>query len=59
MQYKKGKHIIEIAKPPKREKFALFVGENNSVTLVATFRNNECADILEKKLGYFLGLEGK
>ena len=56
MLYRKDKSVIGIGKLPNCKRKCLYVGTEYCIEKVATFSNDEQAEIFEQYLEYFLGM---
>ena len=57
MTYRKGDEVISVSYVPNRKKKCLLVGNYLVMTKVASFDDDEAADMFEKQLEYFLGIK--
>lgn len=57
--YRKGGDKISISYLPGKKKKCLLIGEGYILTKVASFDDDEAADMFEKMLEYFLGIKEK
>lgn len=55
--YRKGDRAISICNLPQRKNKCLLVGEGSVWTKVASFSDDEAADLFEKMLEDFLGFK--
>ena len=56
MIYKKGDVVIAVSELPKRKKKCLLVGNDLAITKVASFDDDEAAEMFMNVLEYFCGI---
>ena len=56
MLYRKFKSVIGVGKLPDNKRKCLYIGTENCIRKVASFTNDEAAEVFESYLEYFLGL---
>lgn len=57
MLYRKDKSVIGIGNLPNCKRKCLYVGNEYCIEKVASFSNDEQANVFERYLEYFLGLQ--
>lgn len=55
--YRKGDEVISVSYVPGKKRKCLLVGNKYVFTKVASFDDDEAADMFEKQLEYFLGFK--
>ena len=55
--YRKGNEVISIGYIPGRKRKCLLVGDKYVITKIASFDDDEAAEMFEKQLEYFLGIK--
>lgn len=58
-EYRKGDEVISVSYVPHKKRKCLLIGNKYVITKVASFDDDEAADMFEKQLDYFLGIKEK
>lgn len=57
MTYRKGDEVISVSYVPGKKRKCLLVGNKYVLTKVASFDDDEAADMFERQLEYFLRIK--